>query len=79
MKLFAVRIERVVMVVAESDQQAQRVALTNEREEISNDPDFIDARPVTTLDQVPPEWRDCFPYGTKEYVTCEKILAGETK
>lgn len=71
MKLYAVKIERVIMVVAGSKEDAERVAIRNEREEMFNEPEEVNAIECKTLGNVPVEWRKCYPYGDVQNITCE--------
>lgn len=74
MKLWAVTIERTIMVLADSDTEAEQLAQEKEREECLNDPDFLTAIEANDLMRVPPPWRDCIPYGGTDDLNCQQIL-----
>jgi hypothetical protein len=62
-KLYKVKIERTVMVMAESQEQAiQRARRYEGNDSLFNEPDSIRACIVTSHNQVPLEQRDCIPY-----------------
>lgn len=63
MKLWAVTIERTIMVLAEDETKAEQAAIESEREESANEADFISARECKYVGDVPKLWRDCIPYG----------------
>ena len=75
MKLWQVNIERSIFVVADTENDAERIALRNEREECYNDPDFVNAFEVTDIARVPKVWRDDRPYGENGGKTIADILA----
>lgn len=80
-KLYMVKIERTIMVLADSDDEAADVALEYESEEIINgDPQGIYVFEVnsgiyfkTTL-RIPKEWMDSIPYGGDDDKTVQEIL-----
>ena len=74
MKLWAVNIERTIMVMAESETDAEQLANESEREECINYPDFVSARECKYLGDVPKIWRDCIPYGSSDDRNCQQII-----
>lgn len=78
LRLFRVKLERTLYVLAKDAREAEQIGERNEREECGNDLDFCNATPATDLAKVPAEWRDSLPYapwGHKEEKTVEQILA----
>lgn len=72
MKLWKIEIERTVMVMADSEDQAlQRARRYEANDAAFNEPDSIHACIVTARDQVPLEQRDCIPYFAPHDRTCE--------
>ena len=75
MKLWAVIIERTIMVLADDDRKAERVAQDSERDEMMTaEPDFINAIEVKDRIRIPKVWRDCIPYGGIDDRNCEQIF-----
>jgi len=78
MELYNVRIERTIMVVAENENEAERLALIAESDEAGNVPDFINIVEVSSMIDIPKEWRDSLPYGecsvNGEELTCENFF-----
>jgi hypothetical protein len=71
MKLWKIEIERTVMVMAESEEQAiQRARRYEGNDSLFNEPDSIMAVVVTSYDQVPLEQRDCIPYFAPHDQSC---------
>lgn len=77
-RLYNVSIERTIMVMADSEDDAERLALRSEREEISNEPDFVSANLVTGRPRIPEPWRDSLPYGGDDDMTCAQIQASQS-
>ena len=78
MKLWEVTIERAIFVLAETEDDAEGIALKSEGEESYNPADFVNAREITNLKQVSTDWRDSLPYSDKYdsgiNLTCEEFL-----
>ncbi len=73
MKLFSVNVQYTLMVMAETDRQAEIVGEQCAGED-GSEADMSTAIEVTSLDQVPSEWVDSIPFGTKENRPCREIL-----
>lgn len=72
MKLYRVTIEREMLVAAEDERKALRVAERFERDEITQtDADFIDAQEITDAATIPDDWRGSLPWGGDGEHTCE--------
>ena len=71
-KLYKVEITRTICVLADDNRRAERIALSSEGEESANDPDMICAREVKSLENVPVEWHDGYPYGDEN---CDSTVA----
>lgn len=78
-RLWEVRIERIIMVIAESEDQAESVALKYEQENIRDgDPDYIHAMDIRSKEQIPDGWEDAIPYGDQlPTLTCGQIFEGQ--
>jgi hypothetical protein len=74
MKLWAVTIERTIMVVADDETQAEQLANENEREESMNDPDFVSVRQVLSPARIPEAWQGSLPYGGDGRTNCLDLL-----
>jgi ADP-ribose pyrophosphatase YjhB (NUDIX family) len=75
-RLFAVDVEKTVMVLAEDSQQAIRIA---EREAQSDDAEFdaTYAKEVAEIKDVPRDWIDLYPYSGRNQeclLTCGEIV-----
>lgn len=64
MTLYAVTIERTLMVVAESEQEAEQIAYQHELHELG----FAFAVEVENEEEVPLWWLDRMPYGSDKTV-----------
>jgi hypothetical protein len=74
MKLWKIEIERTVMVMADSEEQAlQRARRYESNDSLFNEPDSIRASIVTACEQVPLEQRGCIPYFALHDHSCERI------
>lgn len=73
-KLFKVEIERTVMVMAEDEKEAERLALYYEREEEAENT-FLSV--VKDLSEVTDDWKESIPYGSEDDQTCEQLLKGQ--
>jgi len=74
MKLWKIEIERTVMVMADSEEQAlQRARRYEANDAAFNEPDSIRASIVTACEQVPLEQRGCVPYFADHDHSCERI------
>jgi hypothetical protein len=77
-KLYAVTIERVIMVMAEDEDAACDVALKFEYDNLDGYPDNCLADPVMSDCDIPKEWMDSVPYsyGRNDHDnrTCKQIL-----
>lgn len=76
-QLYAVTIERTIMVMAESEDDAESLAERHERNELGNDPDLISTRLATDKRDIPPAWLDCFPYGGDGDQNCEQLFKSQ--
>jgi hypothetical protein len=74
-KLYAVTIERTIMVVAENETAAEQLASEHEREETFSVADYVHALPVSTLSRVPKAWRECLPYGGDGKTNCQDFIS----
>lgn len=74
MKLWAVTIERTIMVMANDETQAEQLAHENEREETMNDPDFVSATEVLSPARIPEAWQSSLPYGGDGRTNCLDLL-----
>lgn len=73
-QLYAVTIERTIMVMAESEDAAGSLAEKHERNEMGNDPDLVVTQLVTQIHDIPAPWLDCIPYGGDGDQKCEEIF-----
>lgn len=71
LKLYAVEIERTLMVLAESEQEAEVIAERNEREEMMNGAEYVSASPATERN-IPQEWYGSHPYTDSN--DCDKTV-----
>ena len=72
-KLWRVRIDRTIMVVADSFRDAYALAERHERDECSNEADFVDPERVRSRKAIPVEWETSIPYGGDGNSTCLQI------
>jgi hypothetical protein len=78
MKLYKVTIERNLYVLAEDEDDAEIVALDYEGEAGWDDPAFISAQEIQSLDEVDEEWYDGIPYSDSgDYETIKDILTSQ--
>jgi hypothetical protein len=79
-KLYRVEISYGIYVLADNDQQAERIATTCLRRNLSEcgEPDII-CTPIKSLSSVVPEWRDSIPFGddTQDLTIAQIIKSGE--
>jgi hypothetical protein len=78
MKLYEVKIERSIMVMAESETKAAELGWYHEKDELDND-GVLGAWQIENIQEVPPEWRDSIPYGGVDDKTCAQILEKNEK
>lgn len=62
LKLYSVRLERLLYVLAENPREAERTAISNEREECGMSDADATAREAKDIRGVSSEWRDSIPY-----------------
>jgi len=74
MKLWQVTIERSILVVAETESEAEQLGTDHESDERYNDPDYVSVHEVTDIKRVPKDWRDGIPYGESGDQTCKQFL-----
>ena len=74
-KLYKVRIERVIFVMAENEIKAEKEAKDNEMDD-GSDPDEIHAEVVRQEKDIPSDWKGSIPYGCErnDSRTCEEIF-----
>ena len=74
-KLYCVKIEYTLFVVAGNATEAEDKASSYLRED-GNEPDFIMSREVKSIDKIPEEWRNSIPFGgdQKDERTCSQRL-----
>jgi hypothetical protein len=71
-KLFEVSVERVFVVAAESQREAESEVWHYENEVVRDtDPDSIFVREILTLKDMPYGWGHCLPYGDDDVRYCE--------
>lgn len=75
MKLFKVYVERTVMVMARDQDSAEYEAerLTDRGD--CGEADICHAVAVDAVEQIPPEWSGCIPFGEEDDRTCEAIVS----
>ena len=73
-KLWAVTIERTILVVAEEPESAKDLACRSQHSELCNDPDSTYAREIHDPRAIPEEWRGSSPYGPNGGMSCERFL-----
>lgn len=71
MKVFEVSITKTIYVVAEDEREAEIEAGTYESEE---DGDIHVEGEVTSLDQIPEDWKDSYPYGGDGEMSIRDIM-----
>ena len=71
MKIFEVNVTKTILVLAEDEREAELEAGTYESEE---DGDVRVVSEITSMDQVPDEWKDTLPYGGDGELTIKQIL-----
>lgn len=76
-RLFAVNVEKTILVSADSPMDAERIA---EYEATWDDSEFdsIEVKEITKNEDIPKEWKGCVPYSDdEEERTCEEVIRGE--
>jgi hypothetical protein len=79
MKLYKVTIEHTFLMVAADNLDAELNAESAAREAVREDfgIEVLVGEEITKLDEVPAEWRDCYPYGEDgNERTCKEWLVG---
>lgn len=76
-QLYAVTIERVIMVMAESEDDAESLAERHERDEIVNEPELVVTSLVDDIHDIPAPWLDSLPYGGDDDRKCEEIFKSQ--
>lgn len=71
MKIFEVIVTKTILVLAEDEREAEMEAGTYESEE---DGDVHVMGEITSMAQVPEEWKDALPYGGDGDLTIRQIL-----
>ena len=75
MTLWAVELGRYMVIDADTETEAHRLAIKYERAETWNcPPDIMHAHKVSDIKEIPKEWRDSLPWGGDGKRTCEQIL-----
>lgn len=75
MKLYRVTVEHTFFMTAEDDDDAACNAPYCAAEAMKNDQlDLITEQEVESLDEIPEEWRNSYPYGEPTNDTCEQIF-----
>lgn len=70
--LYKVQLEYTIMVLSENEDEAEREAMHNVREE---EPDLRLAEVIENKKDLPREWFGCYPYGGECDQTCEELLS----
>lgn len=71
MKIFEVSVTKTIIVLAEDEREAELEAGTYESEE---DGDVHVVGEITSMDQVPDQWKDALPYGGDGELTIKQLL-----
>ena len=71
MKIFEVSITKTIYVQAETERGAELEAATYESEE---DGDIHVEREITSLNELPDDWKDAFPYGGDGEMSLRELL-----
>jgi hypothetical protein len=79
MSLYAVTIERVIVLEADSEEEALAMATVYECQEAENDAESVDVHRVTKMEDVPGAWLGCYPYGGDGERTVLEYITGEGK
>ena len=76
--LYLARIELEMIVEADNETIAERVAVRNCDDELRFQGPDVTLRKIEKLSQVPKEWRSSIPWGGDKSKTCEQILSADT-
>lgn len=71
MKIFEVNVTKTILVLAQDEREAELEAGTYESEEPG---DVQVVGEITSMDQVPEQWKDALPYGGDGDLTIKQIL-----
>jgi len=76
LKLYAVTIERVIVVMAKDERHAETEAEYYEKDE-DGEPELIHAREISSVEELPPPWRHSIPWGgdKEDERTCAQRLS----
>lgn len=81
MKLYKVQVEHTFFMVAEDDQDAAIISEGYAREAMEHDLDIdlVTEYEVTSVQEIPKNWRDAIPYGDAEdaFKTCAQYVSNE--
>lgn len=79
MPLYAVMIERTIVVEADCEEDALIAGMEHESDEAGNEPDHVSVMDVKRKEDVPQPWWTSYPYcGDGEHTVLE-LLAAESK
>lgn len=74
-QLWKVEIGRTIVVEAETEAEAEKIARRYESQETMNEPDSFVTSPVTDRHQIPGIWHGAIPYCGRTDKTCAQLLS----